>query len=339
MVNRCCCIFFFLLLVTLGMAQRRDWHVVAEHKQKTFPATVEAGNYSGITPLGGNRYAVVDDKAPQDGFVVMRIDVDSLSGDIKSVVAERRISNGLPPRDAEGIVYMPSSHLIYICGETDNQVLAYDMDGKRTGDSLSLPEAFDCMGHLYGLESLAYDSLSHRFFVANESTLPIDGEQATATNGVANKVRIVGIGEDRHVLFELLYPMDAPVSHGAARNYAMGVSEVLSLPDGQLLVLERELWVPKRLIGAFVNCKLYIVDIEQSFQDRIDGGKGIPIGKRLLTQWRTKLNITSRSWANYEGMCLGPTLADGSQVVLLVSDSQNQYAGVLGDWWKSIVIR
>ena len=38
-------------------------------------------------------------------------------------------------------------------------------------------------------------------------------------------------------------------------------------------------------------------------------------------------------------MCLGPKLVDGSQVLLLVSDSQNQAHGVLRDWFRSIIIR
>ena len=44
-------------------------------------------------------------------------------------------------------------------------------------------------------------------------------------------------------------------------------------------------------------------------------------------------------WANYEGMCLGPQLENGDQVIVLVSDSQDGYAGVLKDWFKTIVIR
>lgn len=30
---------------------------------------VPAGNYSGITPVGGNEYAVVSDKSATDGFL------------------------------------------------------------------------------------------------------------------------------------------------------------------------------------------------------------------------------------------------------------------------------
>ena len=56
----------------------------------------------------------------------------------------------------------------------------------------------------------------------------------------------------------------------------------------------------------------------------------------LLTQWKTKLTLLGRGLANYEGMCLGPTLKGGSRVILVVADSQDQYKGVLKDWLKSL---
>ena len=48
-----------LLVPVFAVAQR-----VELRGQRAFPATVPAGNYSGITWLGGQRYAVVDDKSP-----------------------------------------------------------------------------------------------------------------------------------------------------------------------------------------------------------------------------------------------------------------------------------
>lgn len=35
---------------------------------------IGAAQYSGITALGGNRYALVSDKEPTDGFFLFRID-------------------------------------------------------------------------------------------------------------------------------------------------------------------------------------------------------------------------------------------------------------------------
>lgn len=56
------------------------------------------------------------------------------------------------------------------------------------------------------------------------------------------------------------YQMDQPSTHKKADIYVMGVSELCALPDGQLLVLEREAFIPKIKIGAFCKCKLYLIN-------------------------------------------------------------------------------
>ena len=150
-------------------------------------------------------------------------------------------------------------------------------------------------------------------------------------------------GSVRHpIAVSYAYRMDAPAIRKRPQTYAMGVSELCVLPDGQLLVLEREVYVPKSKIGASCQCKLYLVNPaeEQVFPMSASfASDDVPyVRKTLLTQWSTRLTLLGRSFANYEGMCLGPQLADGSQVLILLSDSQDQYAGVLKDWFKTIVL-
>ena len=67
------------LLVMVTNAQE---HRAELRKQRSFHTTIPAGNYSGITWLGGNRYAVVNDKAAESGFHLFTIDIDSVTGDI-----------------------------------------------------------------------------------------------------------------------------------------------------------------------------------------------------------------------------------------------------------------
>ena len=54
-------------------------------KQRKFPKTVPAGNYSGITWMGGSKYAVANDKSPTTGFYLMDILTDDVTGEILSV--------------------------------------------------------------------------------------------------------------------------------------------------------------------------------------------------------------------------------------------------------------
>ena len=197
--------------------------------------------------------------------------------------------------------------------------------------------------------------MRHLLWSISESTLRNDGEPASWQKGEANRLRLFAFdwsersdtssmfGSVRHpIAVSYAYRMDAPAIRKRPQTYAMGVSELCVLPDGQLLVLEREVYVPKSKIGASCQCKLYLVNPaeEQVFPMSASfASDDVPyVRKTLLTQWSTRLTLLGRSFANYEGMCLGPQLADGSQVLILLSDSQDQYAGVLKDWFKTIVL-
>ena len=219
----------------------------------------------------------------------------------------------------------------------------------------------------YNFESLAFDSVHQYLWTIPESTLRKDGQPATPQNGLVNRLRLMRLNwgkmkedsnkedngkedsseqvsskKDSRYMTTYAYQMDQPSTHKKADIYVMGVSELCVLPDGQLLVLEREAFIPKIKIGAFCKCKLYLInplDSEEfSMKEKFSSDTPF-LKKRLLTEWKTGLSLSKRSFANYEGMCLGPMLEDGSQVVILLSDSQDQYAGVLKDWFKTIVIR
>ena len=214
----------------------------------------------------------------------------------------------------------------------------------------------------YNFESLAFDSVHQYLWTIPESTLRKDGQPATPQNGLANQLRLMRLDwgkmkenrnkeeyseqvsskKDSRYMTPCAYQMDQPSTHKKADIYVMGVSELCALPDGQLLVLEREAFIPKIKIGAFCKCKLYLINPlnSEEFSMKENFSSDTPfLKKRLLTEWKTGLSLSKRSFANYEGMCLGPKLEDGSQVVILLSDSQDQYAGVLKDWFKTIVIR
>jgi hypothetical protein len=60
--------------------------------------------------------------------------------------------------------------------------------------------------------------------------------------------------------------------------------------------------------------------------------------KTLLCEFTTRLNILSRKFANYEGLCVAARRADGSIVLLLLADSQNRFRGFLRDWMRTVII-
>jgi hypothetical protein len=288
---------------------------------------------------------------------------------------------------------------VFISGEADKAVYEYDMKGARTGRKLNIPTVFSGASSNYGFESLAYNAKTHLFWTTTESTIPSDGTQATAKNGVCNVLRFQSFDENLQPVAQYVYKMDAPsaaaaveaenkaaaekkanaaknggsddsvgdlfsmitsvasqvlsqssVAKGAAADmpYAMGVSELLALDDGSLIVLEREFYIPSGIIGARVVCKLYhvnpadckpIAGSGSQFSAAIPSDAQI-LPKRLLYQFTTAIkSLNDFNIANYEGMCLGPVLNNGNQTIILISDSQSGYKGILQDWFKVLEIK
>lgn len=385
-MQRCNILTIFLAFSLLAGAQ--DWKVVRENSQKAFPKTVAAGNYSGIAHLHDDIYAVVSDKSDSALYFNFRIQVNPKTGELEQVenlgFTERTdgtLNDGKPwlgqekGFDHEAIVKVSDSTLVIAsegyCRLKEFPILPTSADAAKVGYQQNLWESRWPSADFYpnyNFESLAFDSVRQYLWTIPESTLRKDGQPATPQNGLANQLRLmrfdwgkmkenrnkeayseqVSSKKDSRCMTTYAYQMDQPSTYKKADIYVMGVSELCALPDGQLLILEREAFIPKIKIGAFCKCKLYLVNplnseefsMKEKFSMKESISSDTPfLKKRLLAEWKTGLSLSKRSFANYEGMCLGPKLEDGSQVVILLSDSQDQYAGVLKDWFKTIVIR
>lgn len=331
-------IIFFLMVLMLSAPSYAQHPIL--HEQQSFPEQVPAGGYSGICWLGGDEYAVVSDGSKNDGYYLFHIILDE-NGVIKDVRNEGFKGGAQEGRDNEGIAYNSRTKRILISGEKDNQVREYRLNGQRTGRKLNMPAPFAKATRAYGLEALTYNAVTRRYWTTSESTLKDDGKQANAVNGVKNRLRLQSFNESLQPVQQFCYEMDAPTSEFAAMRYAFGVSALTALDDGRILVLEREFFVPESKVGAFVNNKIYEVHPDRVSAIPANGtlkGKK-PLEKKLFAEWTSSIGLLDFSLANYEGMCLGPRLADGSQVLVLVSDSQYQYAGILADWFMTIVFK
>lgn len=377
---RCRILTIFLAFRLLAGAQ--DWKVERENPQKAFPKTVAAGNYSGIAHLHDDIYAVVSDKSDSALYFNFRIQVNPKTGELEQVEnlgfterTDETLNDGKPwlgqekGFDHEAIVKVSDSTLVIAsegyCRLKEYPILPISADAAKVGYQQNLWKSRWASSDFYpnyNFESLAFDSVRQYLWTIPESTLRKDGQPATPQNGLANRLRLMRLNwgkmkedsnkeeyseqvsskKDSRYMTTYAYQMDQPSTHKKADIYVMGVSELCALPDGQLLVLEREAFIPKIKIGAFCKCKLYQINPlnSEKFSMKENISSDTPfLKKRLLAEWKTGLSLSKRSFANYEGMCLGPKLEDGSQVIILLSDSQDQYAGVLKDWFKTIVIR
>ena len=301
------------------------------HKQRAFPKTVSAGNYSGIAWLGGTKYAIANDKSPTAGFYLMTIETDNLTGELLMVREDTFLTSGLPNRDEEGICYMPQTQTVFVSGEDDQEILEYNLQGQLTGRKLNIPEVFKTAYSNGGFEALTYQVATQRFWTTSENTLKADGQKPTVKRKIANRLRLQSFGDDLQPKEQYWYETDSAVTRKHKGRSILGVSGLAALDDGRIVVLEREMYFPKKQIGSYSLVKLYLVDPTQQQPGEV-------LQKTLLTEFRTKVNLTRRSFANFEGICVGPRLADGRQLLLLVCDSQNQYRGVMKDWFKTVIL-
>lgn len=295
------------------------------------------GNYSGITHVDGNLYAVVDDKCDVDGFRFLTLDIDSVSGKLLNAsmtepqgMTQRREEGRGEVHDCEGIAYCRSSNSIFVSREDDQRVVEYTLDGVPTGRELFIPPSMgkgEIMSNL-GFEALTYNERQQRFWTTTESTLPADGECSSAQHPeVQNHLRLVAFDASLRPTGSYVYTMDRPKVSDKRASLAHGVPSLLALDDGSIIVMEREACIKRGKLGSYVSVKLYrvcpsqdlIVPLEKPMSEVTSEQQ---LKKELVGSFTTRLRIGQMNFANYEGMCLGPQLTDGRQTLILIADSQ-----------------
>lgn len=309
---------------------------------------IPAGNYSGIAPLGGDRYALVSDKQEADGWFEVAItfgpDGDiaemkfvaahlvtvandsSADADDSSAGAQAAAADGAPTaRDAEDIVATDEG-TVFVCAESDQRVLELDAQGRATGRELAVPE-WCGVAHIfgnYGFEALARSSADGSFWTTTEHSLRDDAPRRSDYSYPEPTVhRLLHFDKDLSYAGACRYRSEAPRATKAMRAYAFGVPAMTAAPDGRLYIMEREMAVTPRFGGSFCRVAIFSVDPASARGDE-------PLAKEPVVDFTTRLRLVGRkTLANYEGMCLGPVLPDGRRTLLLVADSQNRVGNAL----------
>lgn len=267
---------------------------------------IPPAHYSGITSLGGDLYAVVSDKGAHTGFHLWQIVLSREGGEVLEVRDRGFLGDeALTDRDEEGIAFCPERNSLFLCGEGDERILEYRPDGSLTGEELHLPESVgrDRIQPNRGLEALCYDGVRKVFWTSTESPLREDEP---------GLLRLLCFDTDLQPLRQCNYRLDAPQTDKRGRDYYHGLVALAALPDGRLLCLEREALIARHYLGSRCWCKLFAFDPQSG-------------EKTLLDRWRTRFDLGRHNFADYEGMCLGPTTEDGRRTLLLVNDAQGGY--------------
>ena len=258
---------------------------------------------SGVSRIGDNRYFCVDDRGGmlhEIEIVLNEADADGACTAKRGVRLEGRV-------DLEGCAYDPLDGRVWVSDEHDASVRQFDPETGKETACAELPEVYrKNVRPNRSLEGLAISTDGYRMFVSNEDTLKCDGSVAdTESGGVVRIQEFVRAGKGASWVptRQFRYRTERIDGEGFEGKSISGVAGLCAPGDGTLLVLEREMSQKNPLFPSF-HARLYEIDLDT---DTIEPQK------RLVWEANTM-------FANYEGICLGPKLKDGSKSLILVSD-------------------
>lgn len=331
------------------------------------------GGFSAIDYSGaGSLYALLSDRGPDDGAVSypcrvqlvnlvinptakqkMQLElvrtiplVDSqkrpFTGRSSILTATDRMAHRLDP---EGFRFGPEQTM-YVSDEYGPEILQFDRDGQELR-RIAVPAWFrvsvasgdrqeengqNATGRASnrGMECLALSADGTSLVGLMQGPLIQDGKKNADNTKVTGRVcRLVKIVVATGEIEEYVYELDSD---------ANGNSEILSMPDGRFLVLERDSEAGKK--AAFR--KLIAVDLKDATNvygrvSLVDGDQ-----KTTVTPVRKSvfLDLLDPAWAlagesmpeKIEGLTFGPMLADGRQTLLVSTDNDFESAAASEIW-------
>ncbi len=223
--------------------------------------------------------------------------------------------------DNEGLALLPSGELL-VASETEPSIRRFDPEGGLRGE-LPVPARFLVAPRGEATNNLTFESLAlvpggARLYTATEGPLRADG----FTADLRGRLRILRY--ERAAAGD--FAPDAQFFYLA--EPAQGISDIVALSDTDLLILERG-FIPGR--GNTVRVFRVSTSGATDAADRESlATAGVaPLAKTLLVDLATCPPGAARAPAqqptplldNFEGLTLGPRLADGRQSLLLISDN------------------
>ena len=281
--------------------------------------STEAAELSGITFAGDTSYYAVGDNGAKTIWQVYT-SLDSATGRIRSTLVTGGISAPGLGTDSEGIALGPDGRNVWVSDEVASTINEFNLaTGLKVG-AVAVPDIYrpSNVQNNMGLESLTYGL--DKLWTGNEEALKPDG--ALSTTSAGSWVRIQEFdGPDFAPATQYAYRTDPIFRMSPFVNVERsGLVDLLALPNGDILALERELG---GLLPHY-RTRIYLIDFtgasDVATVPSLSDGGFTAVGKRLLWQGNTAFN-------NFEGITLGPKRSDDSYSLLLVSDNGS---GALG---------
>lgn len=304
-------------LLAVGLAVKVSALTVTEVSHVTSrPSGAE--QISGITYAGGNLFYAVDDN--DNKLYPLTLAINRSSGSLTSsgitIGTGVTMSGG---NDMEGCAFDPCSGNVWISQETSALIREFDPTTGTLYREAPVPAIQKKYRGNYSLEALTISGDGMTMWTANEEALTVDG--LLATNSVGSVVRLTRFV--RYSVYDNWTPNGEwayetqPIGTLKDQYTRSGVAGLCALPDGTLLVLERRCY-DGGLFPDF-NIRVYQVNFsgatDVSSLTALNGASYTKTTKTLLWQY-----THGNSMPNYEGICLGPRLDDGSCTLVLISD-------------------
>ena len=271
-----------------------------------------AAELSGIAYANGTTYYGVGDNGDRSIWQIYT-SLDTRTGRIRSSQVTGGITAPGMGSDSEGIAVGPDGDTVWISDEVASSINEFSLaTGLKVG-SVAVPEIYrpHNVQNNMGLESLSY--ALGKLWTGNEEALKPDG--ALSSTSAGSWVRIQEFnGPDLTPGTQYAYRTD-PISRMSPfiTVERSGLVDLLALPNGDVLALERELG------GCLPHfrTRVYLLDFtgasDVASVPSLSAGSFTAVGKSLLWQGNT-------GFSNFEGLTLGPRLSNGSYTLLLVSD-------------------
>jgi len=286
---------------------------------------LRVGGLSGIVREPAGTWLAVVDNDQETPARVFRLAFEMgedgvTSRSLKDVPVGAIRLEGLDGRnfDGEGIALEASGNLL-VSSETEPSIRRVSPDGKILGE-LPVPSIFKAgkgtgIRNNEGFEPLALAPGGGALWTANERPLQQDGPGDKTASGPVRLLRYERRGEDLVPAAQYVYEVDR-IERPGVRFNVRGLVDLLPLPGGDLLALERE-YVELR------GFKIQIFRVSLDGATDVSGFDSLP-GKSYVPVRKTPFfDFAGIGFVpdNVEGMTFGPTLPDGSRTLVLVSDN------------------
>lgn len=316
------------IILFANVALAAEWTLtpIGEFPRKLLDDPQKEG-LSGIAKINDSEYWVVNDKF---GLLhKVEIEMNRDTGVITNFARKTTIE--LEGRiDLEAIVYDPSNKVVIVVDERDCSIRSFNPETGKEVEKIQVPEVFYNSHRIVNasFESLALSEDGLILWTCNESALRKDGGEATKDKGSdvrLQRFKRKDLKSPWKPDGQWCYQTEKNPSIGLANKRVCGVAELLLMPDGKLIALERRLKVAKWRLPSLV-CGLYEIDFtgaaDISAVTRLRDAKFDRVKKKCLYSANTGFGV-------YEGVCFGPTLNDGTQTLILVSDGDEGCASRL----------